>query len=214
LFPYLGGVSDPESSAPPDEFDRLGTAVRELTHAVVRTGSSPAELAAAAEAIEAVTEALTSAPLQHRLHDSPFHPTSLVGGTAHPAGPQLYMEPTETGVSGTVTLGAAYEGGPGLVHGGVLSLLFDHAMGIALFVAGHAAMTVSLEVRYRAPTPLGDPLHVSAHLERQDGRKLFVRASVTVDGAVTAEATAIFVQLTRDNVAQIFPADRVPRDGL
>ena len=113
-------------------------------------------------------------------------------------------------MAGTVTLGPAYEGGPGLVHGGVLSLLFDHAMGIALFVAGHHAMTVSLEVRYRAPTPLDTALHVTAGLERVEGRKLFVTAAVAVDGTVTAEARGIFVALTRDNVARIFPADRVP----
>jgi acyl-coenzyme A thioesterase PaaI-like protein len=120
------------------------------------------------------------------------------------------MSPTSSGVAGDVTLGPAYEGGPGLVHGGVLSLLFDQAMGIALFVAGHHAMTVSLEVRYRAPTPLDAPLHVTAGLERVEGRKLFVTAAVAVDGAVTAEARGIFVALTRDNVARIFPADRVP----
>jgi acyl-coenzyme A thioesterase PaaI-like protein len=194
--------------------DRLGAALRAMADVVPRSGAGPDDLDAVAAAVEELTARLAAAPPHARMHDSPYHSMSLVGGRAHPLAPQLHTTSTETGVAGTVTLGPAYEGGPGLVHGGVLSLLFDHAMGIALFVAGHAAMTVSLEVRYRAPTPLGVPLHVTAHLDRQDGRKLFVAASVTVDGAVTAEATAIFIQLTRDNVAQIFPADRVPRDGL
>jgi len=79
-----------------------------------------------------------------------------------------------------------------------------------VFSAGYSAMTVSLEVRYRAPTPLEVPLAVSAEVERRDGRKIFVRARVRVDGAVTAEAGGVFVQLTADNVARIFPADRVP----
>jgi acyl-coenzyme A thioesterase PaaI-like protein len=107
-------------------------------------------------------------------------------------------------------LGPAYEGGPGLAHGGVLSLLFDHAMGQALFVAGHSAMTASLEVRYRAPTPLGVPLAVSARLDGRDGRKLFVTAQIVLDGRVTAEARGVFIQLTSANVAQIFPTNRVP----
>jgi acyl-CoA thioesterase FadM len=92
----------------------------------------------------------------------------------------------------------------------VLSLLFDHAMGQALFVAGHSAMTVSLEVRYRAPTPLGMPLAVSARVDGRDGRKLNVSAQIVLDGRVTAEARGVFVQLTSANVAQIFPANRVP----
>jgi acyl-coenzyme A thioesterase PaaI-like protein len=205
-------MSEVSASSPAGGSDRLGAAVRDLLHAVVRTGAEPAEVDAVASAVEALTARLAAGPEQHAVHDSPFHPLSLVGGTAHPAAPQLRITPTESGVAGTVTLGPAYEGGPGLVHGGVLSLLFDHAMGIALFVAGHHAMTVSLEVRYRAPTPLDTALHVTAGFERVEGRKLFVTAAVAVDGAVTAQARGIFVALTRDNVARIFPADRVPQE--
>jgi acyl-coenzyme A thioesterase PaaI-like protein len=111
-----------------------------------------------------------------------------------------------------VVLGPSYEGGPGLVHGGVLSLIFDHVMGQAVFNAGYSAMTVSLEVRYRRPTPLDVPLAVAAEVEGAEGRKVFVRARVAADGTVTAEATGVFVQLTADNVANIFPPERVPPD--
>jgi acyl-coenzyme A thioesterase PaaI-like protein len=201
-----------ERLAEQDPHDRLGAALRSLGDVVVRTGAVAAEVEAAAVAVEAVTVRLAAAPTGARVHDSPYHAMSLVGGTAHPMAPQLHTTPTHDGVAGTVTLGAAYEGGPGLVHGGVISLLFDHAMGQALFVAGHSAMTVSLQVRYRAPTPLDRTLAVSAHIERTEGRKLFVAARVSVDGSVTAEAAGVFVQLTADNVAHIFPADRVP-DG-
>jgi acyl-coenzyme A thioesterase PaaI-like protein len=98
------------------------------------------------------------------------------------------------------------------VHGGVLSLLFDHAMGQAVFVAGHKAMTVSLEVRYAAPTPLGVPLEVSARVERVHGRRVFVHADVSTDGTVTAAASGVFLTLTDANVARIFPANRIPAE--
>jgi acyl-coenzyme A thioesterase PaaI-like protein len=111
-----------------------------------------------------------------------------------------------------VTLGAAFEGGPGLVHGGILSLMFDHAMGTAVFVACHAAMTVSLEVRYRAPTPLETPLRVAAWVDRREGRKVFVGAEASVDGTVTATAEGVFLRLTRENVERIFPPDRIPAE--
>lgn len=194
----------------PAAADRLGAAVRELADAVVRTGAGVDDLALAAAQIEALCAVLAEPPPAHRVHDSPYHPMSLVGGTAHPAAPQLHTVRTDEGVAGTVVLGATYEGGPGLAHGGVLSLLFDHAMGQALFVAGHSAMTVSLEVRYRAPTPLGALLAVSARVDGRDGRKLFVTAQIVLDGRVTAEARGVFVQLTSANVAQIFPTNRVP----
>ncbi|MFN2563327.1 MAG: PaaI family thioesterase [Jatrophihabitans sp.] len=201
-----------EQAAAPDPHDRLGAAVRALSDVVVRSGAGLDDLAAAAAAIEGVTGQLARARPSSRVHDSPYHPMSLVGGTAHPVAPQLHTTPTEDGVAGTVALGPAYEGGPGLAHGGVLSLLFDHAMGQALFTAGYSAMTVSLEVRYRAPTPLETPLAVSARLDRVDGRKLFVAGQIAVGGRVTAEAQGVFVQLTEANVAQIFPPNRVP-DG-
>jgi acyl-coenzyme A thioesterase PaaI-like protein len=209
LFQYSEVVTI-EQAADPDPHDRLGAAVRALSDVVVRTGAPADEIEAAAAAIEGLIGRLADQPPGSRVHDSPYHPMSLVGGTAHPIAPQLYTSPTEDGVTGTVVLGASYEGGPGLAHGGVLSLLFDHAMGQALFTSGYSAMTVSLEVRYRAPTPLDAPLVVSAGLDRVDGRKLFVAGQITVGGRITAEAQGVFVQLTEANVAQIFPAGRVP----
>jgi acyl-coenzyme A thioesterase PaaI-like protein len=194
-----------------DAADRLGAALRAMADVVPRSGAGPDDLDAIAATVEELTARLAAAPAHARVHDSPYHSLSLVGGRAHPIAPQLHTTSTETGVAGTVTLGPAYEGGPGLVHGGVLSLLFDHAMGQALFVAGHAAMTVSLTVRYRAPTPLDAPLVVSAGLDRVEGRKLHVSGRVTTGGQVTAEASAVFLELTADNVARIFAPGRVPQ---
>lgn len=199
-----------EAEPVPEASARLGAAVRALADVLVRTGAPAAELDEAAGTLEALTERLAAVGGCERVHDSPYHVLSLVGGPAHPAAPQLHTVPVDGGVAGTVVLGPAYEGGPGLVHGGVLALLFDHAMGQAVFVAGRAAMTVSLEVRYRAPTPLDVPLHVSARVERREGRKIFVTARATVAGTVTAEAEGVFVGLSADNVARIFPPGRVP----
>lgn len=192
--------------------ERVAAAVRELADLVARSGAADADLDAVAAQLEAQAARLRDLPHRGWIHDSPFHPVSLVGGRAHPTGPQLYLEPDGRGVAGTVTLGAAFEGGPGLVHGGVLSLMFDHAMGTAVFVAGHAAMTVSLEVRYRAPTPLEIPLQVAARVDRVDGRKVFVGAEMRAADELTARATGVFLRLTRENVERIFPADRVPAD--
>ncbi len=195
-----------------DPHDRLGASVRALNDAAVRTGADAEELAVAAARIEAVAAHLDAQPPGQRVHDSPYHPMSIVGGTAHPWAPQLHTAPIEGGVAGTVVLGAAHEGGPGLAHGGVLSLLLDHAMGQAVYVSGHSAMTVSLELRYRAPTPLGRPLTVSATVDRSEGRRVFVTGRVELAGRATVEASGVFLKLTAENVAQIFPANRIPSE--
>jgi acyl-coenzyme A thioesterase PaaI-like protein len=192
-----------------DPHDRLGAAVRALADIAVRTGAGADELAAAAASVEAVTAELGAQPDSSRVHDSPYHPMSIVGGTAHPWGPQLHTVPEGSGVVGVVTLGPSHEGGPGLTHGGVLSLMFDHAMGQAVYLAGQSGMTVSLEVRYRAPTPLGVPLTVRARVDRTQGRRVFVTADVRTGDVVTAEASGVFLTLTAENVAQIFPANRI-----
>ena len=55
-----------------------------------------------------------------------------------------------------VVLGAAYEGPPGLVHGGVAAMLLDHLMGETAS-AGHSRVTLTgtLTMRYRRGTPSG-----------------------------------------------------------
>lgn len=186
--------------------DRLGASVRRLLDAVVGTAASADDLAAAADAIDAVTSELAAQAAVRPPHDSPFHPFSLVGGTAHPVAPQLRLQPTEHGVTGTVTLTAAFEGGPSLSHGGVLALLFDHAMGAAVFLGGHAAMTRTLDVHYQAPTPLEVELTLDAYIERVAGRRVHVHASISYEETVTATADAIFVTLTADNLSRIFRA--------
>jgi acyl-CoA thioesterase FadM len=73
-------------------------------------------------------------------------------------------------------------------------------------------MTASLEVRYVAPTPLDEPLEVRAQVERIEGRRVHVSAQISAAGRVTATAAGLFIRLTPANVAQIFPARRVPAE--
>lgn len=184
--------------------DRLGEALRDLLDAAVRSTASAEQIDAARGAIEAAAGILSATPPERTPQDNPFHAMSLVGGTAHPAGPQLYVRPAGDGVEGTVRLGPVFEGGPGLAHGGILALMFDHSMGAAVFLAGFAAMTRTLDIAYRAPTPLEAELTVRAWVERVEGRRVHVHGEIAHGETITATASAVFVALTRDNVAAIF----------
>ena len=77
-------------------------------------------------------------------------------------------------------------------------------MGAAMFVAGHGAMTRTLDVHYLAPTRLGAAAQVTARVDRVEGRRVVVTATITQEGVRTAQAEAVFVQLTDENVAAIF----------
>ena len=90
----------------------------------------------------------------------------------------------------------------------MLALLFDHAMGAAVYLAGFAAMTRTLEVTYTAPTPLQKKLTLTAEVAGVDGRQVRVVATIADADTVTATAEAVFIVLTEDNLARIFAARR------
>ena len=90
-------------------------------------------------------------------------------------------------------LGALYEGPPGLVHGGVSSLILDQMLGEAAAVGGGPGMTGRLTVHYRRPTPLGD-LTTEAWLESTTGRKSIAKGHIKdPEGNVTVEAEGLFI---------------------
>ena len=191
-----------------DERHILGESVRRLLDAVVATGASPAELSAAAAVIDQVTSQLAATVVHLDLAARPDSghqaQMSLVGGRSHPAAPQLALQATPDGAVGEVVIGPVFQGGPGLVHGGVIALLVDHTMGYVANRQLGPAMTVRLDLKYRRPTPLGIPLTVAARLDRVDGRKLYLSASIAAQDNVTVEANAVFLRLTAGNLDQVF----------
>jgi acyl-coenzyme A thioesterase PaaI-like protein len=199
-------VTEAEWAASPER-QELGEALRRLLEVVVQTGAEPAALGAAAAAVDELTARLTGSvirpdfsvePSSYRSH------LSLVGGRSHPVAPQLQMAVDGRGGTGEVVVGKRFEGGPGLVHGGVVALLIDHAMGCVAARPDRPAMTVSLTLRYRRPTPLGVPLTVSVSLDRIDGRRLHLSASISADGQVTVRAEGVFLTLTSENLETVF----------
>ena len=91
-----------------------------------------------------------------------------------------------------VALGPQYEGPAGLVHGGVLALVFDQLLGSTAEFQGVPGMTGTLTVRYRRGTPLG-VIRGEARVDRVEGVKTFVTGTISVDGQLTAESEGIFI---------------------
>lgn len=192
---------------PSDERRELGEALRRLLDVVVRTGAPPEDLRAAAGTIDELTAKLaTSTVRADRSVDAGSYRAhmSLVGGLSHPVAPQLHMDVDGDAGRGEVVIGPVFQGGPGLVHGGVLALLVDHAMGCVAAGPQRPAMTVSLTMTYRKPTPLGVPLTVSVRLDRIEGRRLHLSGEIVADGQITVAAEAVFLTLTAKNLATVF----------
>lgn len=101
---------------------------------------------------------------------------------------------TKTEMRGRTRFSVAHMGHAGLAHGGFIPLVFDEALGVFPQRSDPPARTVSLQVQYRAGTPIDTDLTVSSHLARRDGRKVEVTGELHFGNLLLAEARGLFVQ--------------------
>jgi uncharacterized protein (TIGR00369 family) len=100
----------------------------------------------------------------------------------------LHFEADGEGVLCRATLDAKYQGWRGVVHGGIAMALIDEAMAHAAGFAGHRGVTASVNVRFRKPVPVGEPILVR-------GRVTWHRRNVLgVEAQVLNEAGSVLVQ--------------------
>lgn len=116
---------------------------------------------------------------------------SPLSGSANPLAPpvDLWREGEET--RGTVRFGAAYEGPPGHVHGGMVAAMFDELLGRS---QGSAGFTGRLTITYRRPTPLHRDLDLWAAFDRVEGRKRWIKGTCHLDGVLLTEAEGLFIR--------------------
>ncbi|KQW47178.1 thioesterase [Nocardioides sp. Root1257] len=201
----MGGFIHDE--IPSEEVDRieaaygpLAEAVRELVDATIRTTVPPEEADLALAEIEAVVKRLRAqqlpgpAGVRFNSEGRAWNWGNAVVGLRNAIAPPLDIVHVESGLAhASVTLGAAYEGPPGLVHGGVTALLLDHLMGeTAAASFTRITFTGTLTMVYRRGTPLG-PLRLDARIDREEGRKVWVVASIGDEEGPTVEAEGVFI---------------------
>jgi acyl-coenzyme A thioesterase PaaI-like protein len=125
-------------------------------------------------------------------------------GDFNPFFPEYAIEVDRDRARGTVTFPVAYEGPPGLVHGGFLAVFFDSVMQHHHCDAGVAGKTTSLTVDYKRPTPLVTPL--TFELERShEERRIESTGRLTLDGVVLCEARMSAVAGDRARLPEVSP---------
>lgn len=191
---------------PPDDLIELAHGVRRLIDKMMVIDCADPELGRARTEIEAISrrlDAIGRKGLQARMlpeiDPGPEDLRPYLAGNArrwhyNPINPPLELDLVDGVLRGKVTLGLAYEGPPGCVHGGLVAMLLDQLLGQANFENGLPAMTGSLTVRYRRPTPLLTELELEAGPpERIDERKCITRGRIRIGETVYAEAQGLFV---------------------
>jgi acyl-coenzyme A thioesterase PaaI-like protein len=117
----------------------------------------------------------------------------VVIGLRNPVAPPLTVNYGADGLAwADFALGAAYEGPPGHVHGGVCAMILDHVLGATAHKPGRPAYTGTLCVRYLRGTPLG-PLRAEAQVDRVEGLKTFAIGHLADAQGVTVEADGVFI---------------------
>jgi acyl-coenzyme A thioesterase PaaI-like protein len=125
-------------------------------------------------------------------HRQPNSDHCFVCGRKNPHG--LYMTFYDNGVDEVCSEYAvpeAYQGYPGIVHGGVVAAMLDEVVGRVAMIGDHHhfMMSVTLDVKYRHPVPTKTSLKVVGRMVRLRGRLgKAVGTVILPDGTVAAEA--------------------------
>lgn len=109
-----------------------------------------------------------------------------------------FTQAPDGSVSGSFNCASDYEGYPGIVHGGIVSLLLDSAMTHCLFARDEIALTAELTVRMQKPVLVGHDAMVHAHVARSRGRFHILNAEIVQDGETKATAHAKFMRPNPD----------------
>lgn len=132
---------------------------------------------------------------QPTLMQLPEHGSCFVCGSENPhnIGLRWYLD-KKGEITSEFTLTLAHQGPPGHAHGGASAAILDEAMGVSVWAAGHRVVAVNLEIDYRRPVPLGQPVKVRAHITRRGQRKLWTRGEILLaDGTVAVEGRGLYV---------------------
>jgi acyl-coenzyme A thioesterase PaaI-like protein len=91
----------------------------------------------------------------------------------------------------------------GMVHGGVVALMLDEAVGWAGWHSGHPGLTGRLEVRYRRPLRLGERVRVTGRIDRVRRSLVYATAAIDSmgDGGRIADAKATLMTVPAELTA-------------
>jgi acyl-coenzyme A thioesterase PaaI-like protein len=88
-----------------------------------------------------------------------------------------------------------HQGGPGVVHGGIVAAALDEACGLLATWHRFPTVTARIFVRYRRPVPINRDLRVTAGVEESRGRRIHVVGRLLDGDEALAEARGAFLHV-------------------
>jgi acyl-coenzyme A thioesterase PaaI-like protein len=199
-YTHVEGLSSADVQRLRAVYEPLAGSVRALIDATIRSEIDADEVAAVQAQIDDATARLRAKQIEGAFgvrytsegDRMPWGNPAI--GIRNPIAPPLVMvKDADGGVHTDFRLGAAFEGPPGHVHGGMVAMVLDHVLGeVAASDSDRPRFTGTLTIRYLRATPLGD-LHAEGRITRTDGIKAFASGHVSDADGITAEAEGVFI---------------------
>jgi hypothetical protein len=208
-FPGVDG--EPITAAADLPINRVAAALRRIGAVTIGQPLEDGDLSQAGDDLAEVADRLEEAATRSKrprntpgpngfpgVHPQDHFPTSPMIGFANPIAPPVEVWAVhgpdgQRELRGRATFDYPCEGPPTCVHGGVIAELFDELLGLSNILAGLGAMTGTLTIRYRRPTPLLAPIELAARHTGTERRKVFAWGGMYHQGELTAEAEGVFI---------------------
>ncbi len=145
------------------------------------------------------------------LNDRSDYQRCFVCGAQNASGLRLEFRREDERVVADFLPEEAFQGFPGVVHGGILASLLDEALSRTALLYGEWVMTGRLEIRYRQPAVVGQLLRVTAEIEQRRARMVQARGAIALavdPKVIIAEARGTFLpypEKLRQEAMQTYP---------
>ena len=103
-----------------------------------------------------------------------------------------------------------FAGGPGLVHGGILSAALDDLMGYATVIHNRMCVTANLEVNYLIPVPVEEEYELFAWVKGIEGKKITTESIIKKGDNVHVESKGLFIDLGENAFKHFAPEKNYP----
>jgi acyl-coenzyme A thioesterase PaaI-like protein len=131
-----------------------------------------------------------------KLNDRTTYRRCFACGDENEHGLQLVFRREGDRICANFTPSLRHQGFPGVLHGGIIATLLDETMGRTGALRREWLITGKLDIRYRRPAPLDQPLRVWGEIgQERNGAVDAIGAVELADGTVLAEARGLFLKL-------------------
>jgi acyl-coenzyme A thioesterase PaaI-like protein len=134
-----------------------------------------------------------------KLNDETTYQRCFACGQRNETGLQLTFRREGNRILADYRPAERFQGFPGVLHGGVLATMLDETMSRTGAMRRQWLMTGKLDIRFRQPAPVDQPLRVWGEIVRERAGAVDAVGAVELqDGTVLAEARGMFLRLPDD----------------